>query len=294
MTKKSLIFIVMTVVFTVTILCIVGFIQVDKAREAEKKKVRVMIRQKPEEVKIIAVEEKKPSPVRKVTKRKETKAKKPSKKNPTKKESMAKTPISEKKSVKPVKLADACLRLDHSMIEDGRKLISKETSIPIVQTSDDHIGFNYYLAKMQDMGGRLFVGDAFRHEILAEAIISKKSGRFQVVTLAGKEEGMLNGMALFRPREIVREGLVDEIISLGRQTYGDRDLRCVLILPLDLEAGILGAFNKYLNSSGYQISSFDIVWGHYLKSEDTLRLKLEKGRISKTQKIVQLGMVLVM
>lgn len=278
MTKKPFIFIVMTVIFTVTILSIVGFIQVDKARETEKKKVRMMIRHRPEEVKIVAMEEKQPLPVRKITETKETKVKKPIK----------------KMDVKPVKLADARFRLDHSMIENGRKLISEKTSIPIVQTSDDQIGFNYYLAKMQDMGGRLFVGDAFRHEILAEAIVRKQSGRFRVISLAQKGEGMLDGMALFRPREIVQENLSDEIISLGRQTYGDRDLRCILILPLDLEAGFLGAFQKYLNTSEYQISSFDVVWGHYLKSEDTLRLKLEKGRISKTQKIVHLDMVLVM
>ena len=163
----------------------------------------------------------------------------------------------------------------------------------MIQASYDRIGFDAYLKQMKNMGGRLLVGDASEQKILAEAIIDNFNGSYSF----GLDQGIqdkLDGMALFRPREIVNEALVDEILDFARRTLGDRDLRCVILLPLDKEAAILGAHKEYFKNSGYDISQFDMVWGHYFQKEGGFGLKMEKGRLSKTQEIIQLDMVLTM
>ena len=109
-----------------------------------------------------------------------------------------------------------------------------------------------------------------------------------------EEPDQLHTLALFRPREITGEALAYDILSEARQIYGDGDLRCVILLPMDKEAALLGALKEYLRNSGHPISDFDMVWGHYFRSGGEFGLKLSKARMGKTQKTIELDMVLAM
>ncbi|OPX39788.1 MAG: hypothetical protein B1H11_02135 [Desulfobacteraceae bacterium 4484_190.1] len=307
MAKKTLVFIVMVVVSFVVILSLAGWSRTNEKSESEKKKVRMPIPQKLQEVRIVAVEEKILPRTQKRNerkggqpKKKETsvaKTKKPVKRNATRKKvSMVRAVIkkSENKHLKPKRLFPASFRLNHHMIDVGRELIDNKSSVPIVQASYDRIGFDSYLKKMRDMGGRLFVGDAKEQKILGEAIVGDHYGRYSFFGLDEGKKDDLDGMALFRPREISGERLVNEILNYAWQFFKDSDLRCVVLLPLDKEAAILGALKEYLNNSGYHLSQFDIVWGHYFQAGLEFGLKVEKARVSKTRETIHLDMILTM
>jgi hypothetical protein len=292
MTKKTVLFIAMIAVSIVLILSFVGWTRVSRKIESEMKNVEMVNLEKPKEIKIVAIEEKAVSSIKKPRKIN----KKPVKKNNFRNKSEAKKNSNKKatnKNLRSKKLFSASFRINQNMIKAGRTLIDKKVSIPIIQASYDRIGFDTYLKQMKDMGGRLFVGDAPEQKILAEAIVDNHNGIYSF----GMDEGIrdkLHGLALFRPREIVNEVLVDEILDFARKTFGDRDLRCVILLPLDKEAAILGANKEYFKNSGYDISQFDMVWGHYFQEDRGFGLKMEKGRLSKTQEIIYLDMILNM
>lgn len=306
MAKKSILFIAMVVVSIVAILSFVGRVHVRRDQEPEKK-IEIVVHKERKEIKIVAIKEKTISPDQKPKKVKKKKELIQAEKKPSKKKNPAMTDNSinkaqttkssiekvKKEYLGPKKLYSASLRINQNMIEDGRTLIDKKVTVPIIQASYDRIGFDSYLKQMKDMGGRLFVGDALEQKILAEAIVDYYHGTYSF-SMDGKINNKLDGMALFRPREIVNETLVDEMLNFVRMTYGDKDLRCVILLPLDKEAAILGAHKEYFKNSGYDISQFDMVWGHYFKDDWGFGLKMEKGRLSKTQEIVQLDMILTM
>jgi hypothetical protein len=180
------------------------------------------------------------------------------------------------------------------MIYEGRRLIDRNLSVPIVQASYDRIGFEHYLKKMTGMGGRLFVGDAREQQILAEVFVGYGRGRYKFLGLDEGKRDELNGLALFRPREISGERLVNEILNHSWRFFKESDLRCVILLPLDKEAAILGALKGYLNEGGYDVSQFDVVWGNYFQTKNQFGLRLESGRLSKTGKIVNLDRTLNM
>ena len=297
MAKKTLVFMVMVAVSIVVILFFVGWSQTNQKRELEKKKVRMAIPQKLQEIKIVAVEEKILPPTKKEKKRKKERLKKKQvevakTKKPVKR--LAAKEKAEMKDLRPKKLFPANYRLNHRMTESGRRLIDNKVSVPVVQASYDRIGFDFYLKKMGDMGGRLFVGDAAQQKILAEVIVDNYDGSYRCFGMDEGKKDELDGMALFRPREIANEILVDEVLNYARQTFGDRDLRCVVLLPLDKEAAILGALKEYLNNSGYNISQFDVVWGDYFQAGLEFGLKVEKARVSKTREMIELDMILTM
>lgn len=297
MAKKTLVFVIMVVVSIVVILSFVGWPRTNQKREPEKRKVRMAIPQKLHEIKIVALEEKILPPTKKAKKRKKEQAEVAKTKRPVKQRAAKEK--TEMKVLRPKRLFPANYRSNHRMTESGRRLIDNKVSVPIVQASYDRIGFDFYLKKMRDMGGRLFVGDAVQQKILAEAIIDNYDGTYKCFGMDEGKKDELDGMALFRPREIaneilVDEILVDEILNYAGRTFGARDLRCVVLLPLDKEAAILGALKEYLNESGYNISQFDVVWGNYFQKSRQFGLKVKSGRISKTGEIIQLDMILTM
>ena len=300
MVKKGLIFIVMILIFVVLILCFVGWNRVDYKNKMEKKTAKIDIPEKLEQVRIVAIEEKHIPPTHKAKKRKKKSdvKKKPHpapKKFIVEKERQRIAPNKLKKK-KPGKkmLFPARFQLNNSMIVKGLKLIDNNSSVPIVMASYDRIGFESYLKKMRDIGGRLFVGDAKKQIILAEVILDNRYGKYSFIRLDERKKDDLEGMALFRPREITGEALVNEILNYSWQFSKGSDLRCVILLPLDKEAAILGALKDYLNLCGYHISKFDIVWGNYFQAGEQFGLRVENGRISKTNEIVGLDMTLTM
>jgi len=313
MARKSLILTVMVAVSIIAILCFVGWTRNNQKNELTKRKVRMVIPQTQQEIRIVAVEEK-PAPVKQRLKKKKKKDASKSKQPPSPKKIAVKAKESKKlnppnkivvaqkrspkkpqrKDVRPRRLLAANFRLNSHMIYEGRRLIDKNSSVPMVQASYDRIGFEYYLKKMMDMGGRLFVGDAQEQKILAEVFVGYGSGKYKFFGLDERKRDELDGLALFRPREISGERLVNEILNYSWPFFKESDLRCVILLPLDKEAAILGALKEYLNKGGYDVSQFDVVWGNYFQAENQFGLRLERGRLSKTGEIVNLNMTLNM
>jgi len=313
MVKKSLIFIVMIVVFVAVILYLVGLNRIDQKNGTEKKKVKMAIPERLEEIRIVAIEEKRVPPTSKAEKRKKkvpVKKKRPpvikkivlkkieavtlKRSKKTAEQQDVSSTKSNRGTLQQKRFFPAHFHLNNYTIVEGRKLIDKNASVPIVQASYDQIGFDAYLKKMRDIGGRLFVGDAKKQIILAEVIVDNRSGEYRFMGIDEGRKDDLGGMALFRPREISGEILVNEILTYSWQFFQESDLRCVILLPLDKEAAILGALKQYFNVCRYNISQFDIVWGNYFQRGEQFGLKVEKGRISKTREIVSLNMILTM
>ena len=188
------------------------------------------------------------------------------------------------------------LRVNGMAIQEGRKVLAEKGMIPLVQTSDDQIGFYAYLKKMKNMGGRLFIGDADEQTILAEAEIFDEAGEFKIYEIKTSAIGQvdISELAFFRPRELVHENLADEIVRKGKALFGNRDLRCVLMLPMDVEAGILGSLKQYLSDKGFSIDMFDIVWGSYLRSDSGIYLNITSGRLRSSQELVSLNLDLTL
>ena len=305
MLKKTLILTGMFATFLTIILCLVGWGGVITAEKIHRQQEKEILAEKLREVRIIAVKEKAPEPQRKSS---SAKPKRVHKTRITRQDvkKQEKKQLETKKSVKivqhkpeasaspPRQTSAARLPLDQNMIELGRKVINTNASVPIVLASYDQIGFQSYIRRMKNLGGRLYIGDAEAQEILAEVLVSDYSGRLSFDGVNESRKYELDGMALFRPREISGEPLVDEALDYAKRVYGKRDLRCVVLLPLDKEAAILGALKKYLDCTPYKVSEFDLVWGNYEHSSSEFALRLEKGHLYDSDRIVNLNILLVM
>jgi len=277
--------------------------------QVEKKTLENVTSQKLQEVRIVAIKEKfkpKVTKIKNIKKKPIIKSKLAPKKTALKKNDTNNLPrkkhasiVKKYKKVLPKKnqqsgrLKTANYRLNWQMIDVGRRLIDKKGSVPIVSASYKHIGFNAYLKKMKALGGKLYVGDAYQKKILAEVNFINENGGH---AFSGFDSGNLDNieaMALFRPREITGEHLVYEILHNARKFFKGNDLRCVILLPLETEAAFLGALKQYLYSSGYLLSQFDVFWGNYFRKGSQFGLKVERGRMRSTQRIISLNMVLI-
>jgi len=308
MFKRSLTFTGMILLLIAIIFSVIGLSFSDLKKNQKEKEEEMRDPLKSEEVKIIALKEEIPVPIKVLKKEAEKKKEKPpepkktdiapvekpgKEKNDDKLE--PKRIVEKEKVYRGKKLLPAKLQLDRQSIEAGKALIDKRLPVPIVQASYDRLGFGVYLKKMSEMGGDLFVGDVLRGEILARVVTFRSGdGEFYFQGLdEGNMDRALVEMALFRPREISGEKLIRDALIYSEGRF-EGDLRCVILLPLEKEAAILGSLEGYLRIGKYDISAFDLVWGNYFYSGNEFGLKLEKGRIYKTGEIIKLDMVLVM
>ena len=313
MNRGSLIFVLTVVVSISVILSLVDRSKSSIQAEVVRKKIRVPVYEKQREVKILAVKEKavqeKDKPKAQSKKNKSGKKrpsaspaspgvkqiKKVAQSKPTKTAPTGKKPdLQPKRRPQKNGLGPASYVLDRTMIHEGRRLIDMNSAVPVVQASYSHIGFEKYLSKMLEMGGRLFLGNVTTREIHSEIYIEERFGRYCFVGLDSGKKNDLEGMALFRPREIAGEALVNKILDCARRFCIEGELACVILLPLDKEAAILGALDRYLKASGYRLSHFHMVWGDYLDSKNRFALRIHKGQLQENGDVVQLDMTLRM
>lgn len=199
------------------------------------------------------------------------------------------------RSERPTKrLASANLKVNHQIVEDGRKVIDSRNAVPVVLAQYDRIGFDTYLQKMKEMGGRVYIGDVHRRKIIAEVILSRSMGRF---TFSGFDSGNLHHLqelALFRPREIAGEQVVFDTLYQAQRFFSFIDLRCVVLLPVDREAAFLGALKQYLRGTGFDISEFDYFWGQYVIRNSQFGLEITKGRLRNSSEEVEFTLMVSM
>lgn len=182
--------------------------------------------------------------------------------------------------------------VNRKVIQNGHILLSSNRSVPLIQTSYSDIGFYHYLKYMKKLGGRIFVGDTIEKRITGEAELYDTGSQYKFTGFKDAF-GTLESMALFRPREITDEPLAVKIISRAKSQFGYGDFRCVIILPIDKEAGMLGGLDEYLTAHGYTISSFSMIKGRYVMSGKNLTLKLEHGILRKNKGVITLNMELI-
>jgi len=183
------------------------------------------------------------------------------------------------------------LRLSPDLIVSGQGILKDGNKVPLVFSSYQKIGFKEYIRKMKEIGGRFFVGDAASGEIIAEAFIDENNLSLHHLDRDFKKSGNYDNLALSRPREIVNETLSQSIVNrVINQTGTSGDLRFVVILPANVEAGILGALKQFLASTGYPISSFETISGQYYINGNSLVLRIEKGTLGKTGESLPLKM----
>lgn len=209
-------------------------------------------------------------------------------------------PKAKKKKVSPQpknrtavrRLASKKMVANSDIVSKGRILISRNKPMPLIQTSYDDIGFYRYLKHMKAIGGRLFVGDALEKRIVGEALLYDTGYQYRFVGFKERIESLVP-MALFRPREIMGEPLAIEIVSRAKSQFGNGDFRCVVILPIDKEAAILGALDDYLQGHGYPISGFGMINGRYFMSDGKLTLRLKQGALLESGGTIALDMELI-
>jgi len=190
------------------------------------------------------------------------------------------------------KLYEAKLTINQKMINEGQEIIKNgNNEIPFITADYSQIGFNAYMRKMKSLGGRMFIGDATRGIILVEVVLWDNGRTFEFV---GLEDNLdrIGAVSLFRPRAIINETFTDRVIEEARKRFGNLDLRCAILLPLEKEAALLGALKAYLGKSSYRIDQFDLVNATYIKSGASIVLELTDGRLRDTGKNVRLAMTL--
>lgn len=185
------------------------------------------------------------------------------------------------------------LAINSTLVKKGGVLLQKNRRIPVIQTSYDHIGFYDYLKHMKAIGGRLFVGNALKRRIVGEAVLYDTGCQYKFIGFKERMDS-LDAMALFRPREIVGEPLALEIVSKAKAQFGTGDFRCVVILPFEKEAAMLGALEDYLHTYGYPISRFGAILGRYSIFGHELVLRLEEGVLRDSKESLPLNMELIM
>ena len=183
------------------------------------------------------------------------------------------------------------LRLSPDLIVSGQGILKDGNKVPLVFSSYQKIGFKEYIRKMKEIGGRFFVGDAASGEIIAEAFIDENNLSLHHLDRDFKKSGNYDNLALSRPREIVNETLSESIVNRVINQMGvSGDPRFVVILPANIEAGILGALKLFLASTGYPVSSFETISGQYYINGNSLVLRIEKGTLGKTGESLPLKM----
>lgn len=298
------------------LLCLLLGLSRSKSRE----QLEITKKKKPQEVKVIVVEEQRPKTVvvKKVVRKKALKPKQLNPLEPKKAPSPVKNLLAKFKKPGEPKVASktksrqkedhtkhasakktapppTTYQLEGRVIDKGLRLINRsDAPVPVVEASYQQIGFEAYLGKMLEMGGQLFVGAPEKRKILARVVMENQgNGRsFQFFGLDTYMHRELEGMALFRPREITNEPLIKEIIKRSIDLFGEQDLRIVVLLPLSTEAGILGALTEYLTRQGFNSSDLDWVWGQYIEKRHSFSLRIEKGKLRKNQQIVKLNMII--
>ena len=198
------------------------------------------------------------------------------------------------KKTTPKKLPQKVVRINGNDSKTGAQMKKDGQQLPLIEASWDNIGFDNYLQQMLQAGGRLYVGNVMTQKIISEIDIHYYRGSYRFLRFINSFGSMMDNMALFRPREIANETLVDEILSEADNEWANGDnFVVVMLLPADIEYGFLGSLKNYLSHNGYAIDMFTKVNGQYFISGNELGLKLESAVEENTGRTIELGLKLM-
>jgi hypothetical protein len=136
----------------------------------------------------------------------------------------------------PKKLPRKVVRISKSDSFTGAQMKKEGQQLPVIEASWDGIGFDNYLSRLLLRGGRLYVGNVKTRKIVAEVDVHNYNGNYRFLRFINCFDSMMNNMALFRPREIVNEMLIDEILLAADKKWSSgSNYTVVILLPADIE-----------------------------------------------------------
>ncbi len=194
--------------------------------------------------------------------------------------------------LKPASLAPETISIGQEQTAIGARLQKEGLKLPAIEASWSRIGFTTYLKMMKQVGGHMYVGDTLNQTILAEVELHYYNSRYRFLRFMSP--GSLGGLALFRPREIVDEPLVNEILTAAFEKWPDSpNLAVVVLLPARVETGFLGSLKQYLESNAHAIEKFGVVRGEYFVSGNGLGLEVKTAVNRNTHQVVNLGLKII-
>ncbi len=131
----------------------------------------------------------------------------------------------------------AALRPDPEVLARGDALL-RAGAFPRLRATYIRIGFAAYREAVLELGGAFYLYDPRARRVLAE--VDPRSG------LLGAE-GVREELSRW-PRDVTRH--LESSLALGRERYGARVSRVVLLPPASLDAALLGALDRHLGGLG--------------------------------------------
>jgi hypothetical protein len=261
-----------------------------------KKEPRMMVVQNGLPAKLaaaIAAAEKKPEPAHKkpdpTPEKKPVKVKTPPPAPKPAPKMVARVEKAPARPAKPKTLASKTISISREQSAIGERMQREGQKLPAIEASWGKIGFTTYLKMMQQIGGHLYVGDTLNQSILAEVELHYYNGQYRFMNF--NSPGSLQGLALFRPREIADEPLVNDILTAAFDKWPESpNLAVVVLLPARVETGFLGSLKQYLESNAHAIDTFDIVRGEYFVNRSGLGLEVKTAINRNTHQVVNLGL----
>ena len=137
----------------------------------------------------------------------------------------------------PLPSESSTVRPTAQEVERGQELL-EEGAFPRLRATYARIGFPAYRDSMVALGGRFFLFDLDRRQPVAE--VDPRTG-------ARLGEEMPGGLSRW-PRDVTRH--LPFVLEGGREIYGERVSRVVLLPPAPLDAALLGALDREMRARG--------------------------------------------
>ncbi|MFQ5903628.1 MAG: hypothetical protein ACE5JO_08055, partial [Candidatus Binatia bacterium] len=145
------------------------------------------------------------------------------------------------------------------------------------------LGFSAYTHDMQKLGGRFFVRDLDARKLMAE--INLRRDRLIPVDM-----GSLSSLSV-RSRDLSDEPQLRRFIQQAERTYGSARYGILLLVPISVDALVMGGIEEGLRRFGRSPEDFLTVEGRYRRRGDNLLLEVLNGR-TKAGDAVSLNLVL--
>ena len=170
------------------------------------------------------------------------------------------------------KVISKVYRVDNSLVRSGMALVGdKGENLGLFPSITANyrvtLGFESYVKSLQNLGARFFIRDRIERKLVGEV-------DFQTLYLSPIRH--LKGLSP-RSRIISGELGVDKYIELANVMFGQGDYQMILLLPLQIDAALIGGMEKALRQSGYDVRNFISLEARYEKDSRGLWLIVLSG-----------------
>ena len=187
-------------------------------------------------------------------------------------------PVSEPPVRRRPEVISRVYRVDQSLVRSGMVLVGEKGehlgSFPSITANYRvNLGFDAYVKSLQSLGARFFIRDRIERKLVGEV-------DFQTLYLNPIRH--LKGLSP-RSRIISGELAVNKYIELANVMFGQGDYQMILLLPLQIDAALIGGMEKALRQSGYDVRDFISLEARYEKNSSGLWLVVVKGTQKKLE-----------